>query len=180
MDEVSMLQIPRETNVGSKLPMLTRERHIERLPNTKNQETNLIHFDMAHNIIDADRLKAKLDEHYSNYQSKYMETRTPYTQGLIDALDLAEQVIDSLQQGQPKINIPSAGSGAMGTTPPKFKLDVKPIQPDVDLAVEIDFEWAKCNPIDEGMGSKYANISIEQFDALAHHFYELGLKAKKL
>ena len=40
--------------------------------------------------IDADRLKAKLDEHYRKYQSKYMETRTPYTQGLVDAIDLAE------------------------------------------------------------------------------------------
>lgn len=52
--------------------------------------------------IDAERLKAKLDEHYRKYQSKYMETRNPYTQGLIDALDLAEQVIDSLQQEQPE------------------------------------------------------------------------------
>lgn len=52
--------------------------------------------------IDAEHLKAKLDEHYRNYQSKYMETRTTYTQGLIDALDLAEQVIDSLQQEQPE------------------------------------------------------------------------------
>lgn len=58
-------------------------------------------FDMK-KYIDADRLKAKLDEHYRNYQSKYMETRTPYTQGLIDALDLAEQVIDSFQQEQPE------------------------------------------------------------------------------
>lgn len=50
--------------------------------------------------IDAELLKAKLDEHYRKYQSKYMETRNPYTQGLIDALDLAEQIIDSLQQEQ--------------------------------------------------------------------------------
>ena len=53
--------------------------------------------------IDAELLKEKLDEHYRKYQSKYMETRTPYTQGLIDALDLAEQVIDSLQQEQPEV-----------------------------------------------------------------------------
>lgn len=51
-------------------------------------------------FIDADKLKAKLDEHYRNYQSKYMEAQNPYTRGLIDALDLAEQVIDSLQQEQ--------------------------------------------------------------------------------
>lgn len=55
--------------------------------------------------IDADRLKAKLDEHYRKYQSKYMETRTPYTEGLIDALDLAEQQIDSLQQEQPEVDL---------------------------------------------------------------------------
>lgn len=55
--------------------------------------------------IDAERLKAKLDEHYRKYQSKYMETRNPYTQGLIDALDLAEQVIDSLQQEQPEVEL---------------------------------------------------------------------------
>lgn len=54
--------------------------------------------------IDADRLKEKLDEHYRKYQSKYMETRTSYTQGLIDALDLAEQVIDSLQEVEDYLN----------------------------------------------------------------------------
>jgi hypothetical protein len=55
--------------------------------------------------IDAERLKAKLDEHYRKYQSKYMETRVPYTQGLIDALDLAEQVIDALQQEQSEVDL---------------------------------------------------------------------------
>ena len=50
---------------------------------------------------------------------------------------------------------------------------------DVYLEKEIDSEWIKCNPTDEGMGSEYANISIEQFDALARHFYELGLKRKE-
>ena len=49
----------------------------------------------------------------------------------------------------------------------------------VDLEKEIKFEWAKCNPIDEGMGSEYANISIEQFDALARYFYELGKNSLK-
>lgn len=55
--------------------------------------------------IDAELLKAKLDEHYRKYQSKYMETRNPYTQGLIDALDLAEQIIDSLQQEQQEVDL---------------------------------------------------------------------------
>ena len=52
-------------------------------------------------------------------------------------------------------------------------------QPEVELKKEIDVEWAKCEPIDEGMGLESANIVNEQFDAIARHFYELGLNARK-
>lgn len=52
-------------------------------------------------------------------------------------------------------------------------------QPEVDLEKEIDKEWAKCEPIDEGMGLESANIVNEQFNSIALHFYELGLKARK-
>lgn len=163
--------------------------------------------------IEADRLKEKLDEHYRKYQSKYMETRTPYTQGLIDALDLAEQVIDSLQQEQPdfpttdkeidiflathpkvevpnkyktpdwlwdeqerpKINIPSAGSGAMGTTPPKFKLDVKQDLP-VGLEKEIKEYLEK---LGGGHGGFVDDLTDDDLTGFAHHFYELGINARK-
>ena len=49
----------------------------------------------------------------------------------------------------------------------------------VDLEKEIDSEWAKCEPVDEGMGLESANIVNEQFDSIARHFFELGLKAGK-
>ena len=49
---------------------------------------------------------------------------------------------------------------------------------EVDLQKEIDKEWEKCNPIDEGMGVESAYIHIEAFDMIAKHFFELGLKAK--
>lgn len=52
-------------------------------------------------------------------------------------------------------------------------------QPEVDLEKEIDSEWKKCLPIDEGMGVEVANIHIEAFDIIARHFYELGLNARK-
>ena len=52
-------------------------------------------------------------------------------------------------------------------------------QPEVDLKNEIIIQWSKCNPTDEGMGSEYAIIAVEQFAAIARHFYELGLKAKE-
>lgn len=39
-----------------------------------------------------------------------------------------------------------------------------------DLQEEIDKIWKTCNPIDEGMGVETANIHIEQFDDVAHHF----------
>lgn len=47
-----------------------------------------------------------------------------------------------------------------------------------DLEKEIDKEWKKCNPTDEGMGVETANIHIEAFDMIAHHFYELGQNSK--
>lgn len=49
-------------------------------------------------------------------------------------------------------------------------------QPEVDLEKEIIIQWSKCNPTDEGMGSEYAIIGVEQFDAIVRHFYKLGRK----
>lgn len=45
---------------------------------------------------------------------------------------------------------------------------------EVDLYEEIDKEWKKCLPTDEGMGLESANIVNEQFGEIARHFYELG------
>ena len=60
----------------------------------------------------------------------------------------------------------------------KWKI-VKQEQPDVDLEKEIENEWRKCHPTDEGMGLESANIVNEQFDTIAKHFYELGKNARK-
>lgn len=50
---------------------------------------------------------------------------------------------------------------------------------EVDLEKEIEIEWNKSNPIDEGMGVESAYIHIEAFDMIAKHFYSLGLAQKK-
>lgn len=55
------------------------------------------------------------------------------------------------------------------------KIEVK----EVDLEKELDKEWNKCEPTDEGMGLEIASIEHEQFDNIAKHFFELGLKAQK-
>lgn len=47
-----------------------------------------------------------------------------------------------------------------------------------ELIKEIDKEWKKCDPVDEGMGVEMAWIHIEQFDWIARHFYELGKNDK--
>lgn len=52
-------------------------------------------------------------------------------------------------------------------------------QPEVDLEKEIENEWRKCHPTDEGMGDESALLVIEQFHQITHHFYELGLNARK-
>ena len=54
-------------------------------------------------------------------------------------------------------------------------LDVK----EVDLEKEMDKEWNKCEPVDEGMGLEIASIEHEQFDNIAKYFFELGIKAQK-
>ena len=103
--------------------------------------------------IDAEKLKAELDEHYRKYQSKYMETRSPYTQGLLDALDLAEQVIIFLQQEQPEVDFKIKER--------KWVHDaVDNVFPeDGDFMSEVDFR--------------------KILKDTARHFYELGLKARK-
>ena len=50
---------------------------------------------------------------------------------------------------------------------------------EVDFEKELDKEWNKCEPIDEGMGLEIASIEHEQFDNIAKHFFELGLKVPK-
>lgn len=51
-------------------------------------------------------------------------------------------------------------------------------QPEVDLGKEIENEWKKCHPTDEGIGLESTIIVNEQFDAIARHFYELGIYAR--
>ena len=48
---------------------------------------------------------------------------------------------------------------------------------EVELWKEIDKEWNKCEPIDDGMGLEIASIEHEQFDNIAKRFYKLGLNA---
>jgi len=48
---------------------------------------------------------------------------------------------------------------------------------DLDIEREIENEWKKCYPTDEGMGLESANIVNEQFDAIARHFYGLRNRA---
>lgn len=76
---------------------------------------------------------------------------------------------------QPKMNIPSAGSGAMGTTSPKFKLDVKQDLP-VGLEKEIQEYLEK---LGGGHGGFVDNLIDDDLTGLALHFYALGLKARK-
>lgn len=155
MDEVSMLQIPRETNVGSMLPMLTRKRHIERLPNTKNQETNLIHFDMAHNIIDADRLRKEVKmlekaAHKSALGCADSETRK-FHEGKDFAYQHVGVLISSLQQEQQE----------------------------VDLEKEIDNYLSCSENIEECADNEHYYVTQDWLLNMARYFYELGLSTRK-
>ena len=124
---------------------------------------------------------------------------------MVSEYDWLLDIVESLQQEQPEVDVVSAAKvflDALSKTPynnkpitdaqiivrqlllffenPKeYNPDAILEQPEVDLEAEIDKEWAKCEPVDEGMGLESANIVNEQFDSIARHFYELGLNAKK-
>lgn len=106
---------------------------------------------MAKKYIDAERLKELLDAKYKEFTEKAKKDCPLQYQYMADGLDIAEQFIDSLQQEQPE----------------------------VDLKNEIITQWSKCNPTDEGMGSEYAIIAVEQFAAIARHFWNKGYNARK-
>ena len=52
-------------------------------------------------------------------------------------------------------------------------------QPEVDLEKEIRSMWEKCNPIDEGMGVESTYMHIEAFDIIVRYFFNLGFNARK-
>lgn len=103
--------------------------------------------------IDAGRLKELLDAKYKEFTEKAKKDCPLQYQYMADGLDIAEQFIDSLQQGQPDVD---------------FKIEerkwvhdaVDNIFPeDGDFMSEVDFR--------------------KILKDTAHHFYELGLKAKE-
>lgn len=55
------------------------------------------------------------------------------------------------------------------------KLNTLEVKEVVNFEKELDKEWNKCEPTDEGMGLEIASIEHEQFDNIAKHFFELGI-----
>lgn len=107
-------------------------------------------------LIDADKLKADIE------RRKKQDVTFRERNILIDI----EMAIISLQQEQP-VDIPSAGSGAMGTTPQKFKLDVKPTQPGLEQIIHdkvVKLRLAPC---------------YDELRDFALYFYALGRKGKE-
>lgn len=88
--------------------------------------------------------------------------------------------IASLQQEQP-VDIPSDGSGAMGTTPPKFKLEVKE-QPVDGLEEEIEnyFNgWCNDDEYGQAVMPDCSCASVDDCKDIARHFAEWGAEHLK-
>jgi len=132
-----------------------------------------MNFDMKY--IDAEKMIAVVEQ-YLSYYRQLNRTRKVFDSVILPLEELLED-ITYLQQEQPKFNIPSAGSGAMGTTPPKFKLEVKE-QPVEGLEEEIkrmvyDEVYDLDGPAIKGT-SEY--LSVEDVAFIARHFAEWGRK----
>ena len=89
-----------------------------------------------------------------------------------------------------KIYVEVCEDGIFAFPEPPFKESVEYIRADladaskmeqeeVDIEREIENEWKKCYPTDEGMGLESANIVKEQFDTIAYRLIELGRNARK-
>lgn len=48
-----------------------------------------------------EQIKAEIDKLYGEYKDKFHQCGDQYHLGLIDGLDMAERVIDSLESGKP-------------------------------------------------------------------------------
>ena len=150
--------------------------------------------------IDSDKLKKSVNRYRDNAKAAFnpIEDDADYYKGKIDACEDIQEFITSLQQEQPEVDLVEEITRFFSKNPiPHEHLTDWPllkntalyfynigrysrhVKPEVDLEEEIDSEWAKCNPIDEGMGVEVANIHIEAFDIITRHFYELGLNTKK-
>lgn len=140
--------------------------------------------------IDADKLKELLDAKYKEFREKgYREDAAYYY--FADGLDVAKQLVESLQQEQPECSSNLVDVDAIREdfiTEVYRVLDADPTndranaiinafdslptvsreQPEVDLEKEIDSIYDKCT-----------NQYGFNWNKFAIHFYELGLKARK-
>ena len=95
--------------------------------------------------ISKSALVAEIERRKEEYEEDYQKYGRPYHSVVRDEMENILSFIDTLE--------------------------VK----DVDLEEEMDKEWNRCEPIDEGMGLEIASIEHEQFDNIAKHFFEFGL-----
>lgn len=152
---------------------------------TKKREINM-------KYIDAEKLKKFIDEKWKKLADKNVKVGGGKWDAEISTYLSVLKLIDSLQQKQPEVQngkfvfpkylyARTVDNKTIDVSyAPQSMEAVEYIKNDsveqqkVDLEKEIDNEWRKCLPTDEGMGLESANIVNEQFDVLARHFFELG------
>ena len=136
-------------------------------------------------LIDKDQLKAEIERligiHSTEVSDRVKRGVSPIDSENDTSMALIGQChqllgfLDTLQE-QPELkpmNIPSAG-GAMGTTPPKFKLDVKPEQP-----VEMDNEEKIRNFFDAMGDCGFSQDNILLLKSIWEGAYDADKKAVK-
>ena len=150
--------------------------------------------------IDAEKLKAEIEKRQearqdtrdsASWENEYWPEGEFCTRD--DEDDAILSIITSLQQDETQVDRmlcsqvwweeqgwimipPDATIEGIDSLLRQVKKKLQQEQSKVDLENEIITQWSKCNPTDEGMGSEYAIIAVEQFDAIARYFCELGRK----
>ena len=136
--------------------------------------------------IDSDRLRAEIKErlHCNGSFDECGDTAWDYDQGMVAAYNYVLSFLDSLQQEQDLIIINKKGWEAQEQFR-KNKDFGKPLQheqQEVDLDADIEMEWDSFNKHLAKYGEESEDVvwlNWYNFNELAHHFYELGLSARK-
>ena len=128
--------------------------------------------------IDAEKLKSLLRKKYNTYK---IGQHSPFRNGKVETLRETIELIDSLQQEQPVLpGIEEPGIPGKDYIPVdwvdacemygKWKI-VKQEQPEVDVKKELHAYICS---------DEYMNTREDGSLLIARHFYELGLKARKV
>lgn len=141
-------------------------------------------------FIDAEKLKAEIDKLYGEYKDKFHQSGDQYHLGLIDGLDMAERVLDTIESEKPmnpddamkeldeKIALVKQKKTWDGVDVDKYMDEVRGREPENPMDLEEEIERCVIEPYYDlnGVAVKGATayLTVNDVADIARHFAEWG------